>query len=65
MLGTQQRCPSWESFLDPNPKHKTESVAGSSPKENQSVLIKPSECSDGGQEKQQRSEKLKEGEETE
>ena len=40
-------------------------MAGSSPKENQSVLIHPSECSDGGQEKQQRSEKLKEGEETE
>ena len=65
VLGTQQRCPSWESFLDPNPKHRTESVAGSSAKENQSVLINPSACSDGGQEKQQRSEKLKEGEETE
>lgn len=49
VLGTQQ-MPILGVISGSQPKHKTESVAGSSPKENQSVLIKPSECSDGGQE---------------
>lgn len=45
--------------------NKTESVAGSSPKGKSECSDHTIKCSDGGQEKQQRSEKLKEGEETE
>lgn len=54
MLGTEQG-PSLEPFLEPDPKHRTWSVEGSSPEEDQSAVT---EANGWWEEKQHRYETL-------